>query len=137
MARWEEVVGKCSLRHLDVSHNQLGDEGAIKLIKGLLEGPLRTKAEERRNPHKAGLRRTPRLRHLVMRNVGMGDEAGLVLTQLVSQNRKVQRVQIEGNTINYKYVEEVNEACARNRQLAKQGVVPKCLQELSELIQST
>jgi len=46
-------------------------------------------------------------------------------------------VQIEGNTINYKYVEEVNEACLRNRQLARQQVVPKCLQELTDLIQST
>ena len=91
MARWEEVVGACSLRRLDLSHNPLGDEGAIRLLRGLLEG-------------RAKARKPPRMRELALRNVDMGDEAGLVLTQLASQNRKVQRVQIEGNAISYKYL---------------------------------
>ena len=44
---------------------------------------------------------------------------------------------MEGNTINYKYVEEVNVACARNRQLKRKETVPKYQQELGLLIQST
>jgi len=40
MKRWQEVIGKCSLRYLDISSNPLYDEGAICIIKGLLEGPL-------------------------------------------------------------------------------------------------
>jgi hypothetical protein len=69
-----------------------------------------------------------------MKNVDMGDEAGLVLTQLISQNNKIQRVCIEGNILNYKYVEEVNAACLKNRQLFKKRVVPKYLEELGNLI---
>ncbi len=87
MKRWEEVLGKSYLRYFDVSHNNLGDEGAVSLVKALLEGgPIRTKADERRDPSKgpAGTRRLPKLRHLLMKNINMGDEAGLVLTQLVS-----------------------------------------------------
>jgi Leucine Rich repeat len=36
MARWQEVIGKCSLRYFDISCNYLYDEGAICIIKGLL-----------------------------------------------------------------------------------------------------
>jgi len=87
MKRWEEVLGKSYLRYFDVSHNNLGDEGAVSLVKALLEGgPIRTKADERRDASKgpAGTRRLPKLRNLLMKNINMGDEAGLVLTQLVS-----------------------------------------------------
>ena len=45
MKRWEEVIGKCHLKHFDISCNPLYDEGSQCLIRGLLQGgPLITEA---------------------------------------------------------------------------------------------
>ena len=76
------MLGKSSLRYFDISNNPLYDEGAICIVKGLLEGPLVTEAEAKRDPSRgpAWSRRQPKLRQLIMRNVSMGDEAGMVLT---------------------------------------------------------
>lgn len=151
MRRWQEVLGKSHLRHFDLSFNPLRDEGAQCVIRSLLEGPV-VKTADLPAKHKTAAnnkatttsheapgwtRKLPKLRTLLLKNVDMGDEAGLVLTQLITQNDKIQRVCIEGNILNYKYVEEVNAACAKNRQKHKRKIVPKYLEQLGHLIQST
>jgi len=35
MKRWQEIIGKCSLKSLDLSNNPLYDEGALCIFKGL------------------------------------------------------------------------------------------------------
>ena len=64
MKRWQEVLGKSHLRYLDISNNNLYDQGAICIIQALLEGPMITTADEKNNPSKgpAGSRRIPKLR---------------------------------------------------------------------------
>lgn len=141
MKSWQDVIGKSFLRYFDISNNNLHDEGAICLLKGLLEGRSVIKDElmnaKQRSDPANWVKKAPKMKHLLMRNVSMGDEAGVVLSQLISHNRKIRRIAIEGNTINFKYVEEVAAACARNRQIQKRKVVPKFQQELGDLIQST
>jgi hypothetical protein len=61
----------------------------------------------------------------------------MLLSQLIAHNNKLQRIAIEGNTINFKYIEEVNAACSKNRLLYKKKAVPKYQQELGSLISST
>lgn len=141
MHRWEEVLGRSPLKYLDISCNNLHDEGAMCVIRGLIQGWTVSQVDVKLAPaHKqwvASMRMLPKLRHLIMRNVEMGDQAGILLSQLIAANQKLQRIAIEGNTINFKYVEEVNAACARNRQLHKRKVVPKYQQALGTLISST
>lgn len=36
MHRWEEVLGRCPLKYFDISSNNLHDEGAMCVIRGLL-----------------------------------------------------------------------------------------------------
>lgn len=131
MKRWQEVLGKSSLRYLDVSNNALYDEGAICLIKSLLDGPLISTDPLHKKDPSTWVRKDPKLRTLLMRNVSMGDAAGMVLSQLIAHNRKFKKIAIEGNTINFKYIEEVNAACAKNREAQKKKVVPKFMQELN------
>ncbi len=57
---------------------------------------------------------------------------------MMSDNNKIQKVVIEGgNSIRYKYIDEINEACARNRQLKRDKAIPKCLEELGKIVKST
>jgi hypothetical protein len=67
----------------------------------------------------------------------MGDETGVLVTQLISTNKRLLKLSIENNTINFKYIDEINAACARNRQQEKNMTVPKYIKELGKLIRST
>ena len=60
-----------------------------------------------------------------MKNVNMGDETAVLITQLVAQNKRLLKVSIDNNTINFKYIEEVNVTCARNRQIDREMIIPK------------
>ena len=72
-----------------------------------------------------------------MKNVNMGDETAVLITQLVAQNKRLLKVSIDNNTINFKYIEEVNATCARNRQIDREMIIPKYINELGKLIRST
>ena len=118
LKRWQEVIGKCNLRHFDISNNNLYDEGAQFLIRGLMEGPLVTEEMLRAHPNIGPLwsRLVPKLKYVHMKNVNMGDETGVLITQLISQNKRLLKLAIDNNTMNFRYIEEINAACARNRQ---------------------
>lgn len=86
MKRWQEIIGKSSLRHLDISNNPLHDQGVSLLIQGLLEGPVISEADAKRDPSRgpAWSRRPPKLRTLILKSVCMADETGVYLTQLIT-----------------------------------------------------
>ena len=67
----------------------------------------------------------------------MGDETGVLITQLISTNKRLLKLSIENNTINFKYIDEINAACAKNRQQDRDMTVPKYIKELGKLIRST
>jgi hypothetical protein len=82
-----------------------------------MEGPMITEAMAKEDPSlgKPWTRIVPKLKYLHLKNVNMSDETGVLVTQLITNNKRIQRLSIELNTINFKYIEEVNQACARNR----------------------
>ncbi len=139
LKRWQEVIGKCNLRYFDISNNPLYDEGAQCLIRGLMEGPLVTEEMVKQQPNLGPVwsRLPPKLKYVYMKNVNMGDETGVLITQLISTNKRLLKLQIDNNTINFKYIEEINAACARNRQQDRDQTIPKYIKELGKLIRST
>jgi Ran GTPase-activating protein (RanGAP) involved in mRNA processing and transport len=116
LKRWQEVIGKANLRYFDISNNPLYDEGAQCLIRGLMEGTLVTEEMAKLHPHlgPAWSRLTPKLKYVHLKNVNMGDETGVLVTQLISTNKRLLKLSIDNNTINFKYIDEINAACARN-----------------------
>jgi Ran GTPase-activating protein (RanGAP) involved in mRNA processing and transport len=139
MKRWQEIIGKCSLRELDLSGNPLYDAGATCIFKGLQEGTYISEKMVRQDPSLAPANRrlTPRLKYLSMRNVEMSDVTAPVITELLQGNLRVVKMGIEGNTINYKYLEEIASAVKRNKDRKKEKCLPKYMKELEKVIKST
>jgi Ran GTPase-activating protein (RanGAP) involved in mRNA processing and transport len=50
MKRWEEILGHAPLKYLDISCNNLYDEGAMCVIRGLLAGWTVSQAEAKLAP---------------------------------------------------------------------------------------
>jgi hypothetical protein len=72
-----------------------------------------------------------------MKNVDMSDETAPLITEILRDNMRLQKVAIDGNTINYKYLEEIAMGTKRNRDRKKEKQIPKYLTELEKVIRST
>lgn len=55
-----------------------------------------------------------------MKNVDMSDETAPLITEILRDNMRLQKVAIDGNTINYKYLEEIAMGTKRNRDRKKE-----------------
>ena len=139
MKRWQEIIGKCSLKSLDLSNNPLYDDGAKCIFKGLQEGTYISENMVRKDPSLAPANRrlTPSIKILCMRNVDMSDSTAPLIAEVLQENNRLQKVAIDGNTINYKYLEEIAAATKRNRDRKKEKCVPKYQSELQKVIRST
>ncbi len=60
----------------------------------------------------------------------MNDSAAQLLCQLMTQNRRVTKINIENNTFSHKYIDELMGICQRNKLIEKQNTVPKYQDEL-------
>lgn len=85
----------------------------------------------------ANRRLTPKMKYLSMKNVDMSDITAPTITELMQSNFRIQRVAVDGNTINYKYLEEIASNTKRNRERKREKCVPKYLRELEKVIKST
>jgi hypothetical protein len=72
-----------------------------------------------------------------MKNVDMSDETAPLITEILRDNLRLQKVAIDGNTINYKYLQEIAMGTKRNRDRKKEKQIPKYLTELEKVIRST
>lgn len=64
----------------------------------------------------------------------MKDAGGSALSQMMSSNTTITKILTESNTVSHKYIEEIQAACLRNKQIQKQNTVPKFKDELGHLI---
>ena len=110
-----------------MSNNPLYDEGAQRVFKGLMEGVVISEAMYKKDPSIGPMysKITPPMKYLSMRNVDMGDASASVIIELLQENKRIEKIIIEGNTINYKHVEEIAAGCLRNRQQKKEKMIPK------------
>lgn len=90
LKKWEKVLGRTGLLHLDLSFNNLADSGVISLVKG-----LQVTQETERDPF---------LEYLGLKSVQMNDESGLQLSQLMMSNNRMQKVNTDSNTVHHKYI---------------------------------
>jgi len=82
-------------------------------------------------------RLTPSLKYLSMKNVDMSDLTAPIITEVLQENMRIQKIAIDGNTINYKYLEEIAASTKRNRDRKKEKCIPKYQNELQKVIKST
>ena len=92
--KWADVLGKTALRYLDLSFNDLSEEGSMYIVQGLSFG----QSEEKR---------IPKIKFLGLKAVNMNNPAAQALTQLMTSNTKVTKISIDNNTFSHKYLDEL------------------------------
>ncbi len=92
LAIGQALLKNDTLREIDLSDNQIGDRGCDGFVDGLLKNEM--------------------MEGLNLSNNKLGDMGGQKLLHSVTQNRRIKRLKLAMNTINTKYVSEI-EACLK------------------------
>ena len=87
---------------------------------------------------KGSERLQPNLTDLSLKDTNMSREAGLFLAEILTQNTTICKVNLEFNSnISATVLTDVTKACKRNKNMLKDGRLPKAQRELSRLLSLT
>ena len=87
---------------------------------------------------KSGERLQPNLTDLNVKDTNLSREAALFLCEILSQNTKICRVNLEFNSsVSANILADITKACKRNRDILKQTRLPKAQKELDRLLSLT
>jgi len=115
----EGSIGKHGqVRTLDFSRNDIGDEGVDFLIKG-----LKAQSESQ-------------IEHLRLQETNLGERGCHDLASLVKVQKTIVKLEIEGNIVNHRYMQEINAFCLANKALKKRTKIPLYQQELLTLLEN-
>ena len=104
------------MRILDLSKNDIGDEGVDFLVKGIKSQP------------------ETQIEHLKLQETNLGEKGCHELATLIKQNKTIVKLEIEGNIVNHRYMQEINSFCLSNKDLKKKTKVPEYQEELLKLL---